>query len=1269
MEPTNDLRVRELLLEAMEKSSRERPGFLDQACGEDRQLRHEIDSLLAGLERATDFMALPTMNETAPAAAPVASEHTESPGMQIGRYKLLQLIGEGGFGSVFMAEQQHPIKRRVALKIIKLGMDTKQVIARFEAERQALAMMDHPNIAKVLDAGATGTGRPYFVMELVRGVPITEYCDENKLSTHQRLELFMAVCRAVHHAHQKGIIHRDIKPNNILVTLNDGAAMPRVIDFGIAKATNARLTEQTYFTEYRQLIGTPEYMPPEQAQMSLQDVDTRSDIYALGVLLYELLTGSTPFEATKLRSMAYEQMQKTIREAEPPKPSTRLSTLGAMLATVAAHRSADARKLRQQVRGELDWIVMKCLEKARDRRYDSAADLAADVQRHLDDEPIMARAPGRIYQFKKLVRRHKLGFAAAASVVAALVLGFGMAMYGLIRAKIDRNIAIAARIYADEQKTLAENRAQEAHLRFAEGLVSQGDALSLAGHWLQARDRYVEAYTRLIDLKRPVFLAEIGIWDTYRNAPDLLRFAGHSDEIRSVAISPDGRTAISGSADNTLKLWDLCTGREIRTLRGHTDRVLSVAISPDGRTALSGSTDCTLRLWDLASGNPLATLTGHSAEIRSVAFSPDGRTALAGSESEDTTVKLWDLRTRKVLRPFIGHTARVVCVAFSSDGRLALSGSDDKTLKLWDVSTGHELQTFAGHTDTVRAVAISADGGMALSGSGDHTLKLWDLKTGDPLCTFKGHRGPIAVAAFSPDGQSAASGSYDGTIKIWDLGTGEDLRTIRAHSRAVAGLAFSPDGQMILSGSWDKSLKLWDIGPDIEARALRGHAGEVNSVVFSPDGRMALSGGDDWTVRLWDLSTGRELRRLSGHSVLSVALSPDGQKALIARQDKTIRLWDLMAMKEIRVLHGHSGAVTTVAFSPDGRTVLSGSEDKMLKLWDLSSGREVRSFSGHSEPVRSVAFSPDGRTALSGSNDQTLRFWDLDTGQQLCSFYGHLWGVFSVAFSPDGNTALSGGYDGAVKLWDVRAGKELRTLGAHSKAVTSVDVSPDGRTAVSGGRDHCVKLWDLSTGRELRTLDGHSGSVRSVAFSRDGRVILSASDDKTIRVWDFFRGGRYLEFESQLAAASGKSPSDPAALMTLGNWYAFRGQSKWAVELLEKAQAGGADVPAITLARCYWELGRTEDARRCFQRALKSAENPQDGFYLGLCLQALDGPVIATDSSDVCWSFLLVGVAHYRAGHAERAIEYALRGLAFPLRSASPAPCILRASCTSTAQR
>ena len=452
--PASSAHERELALFALalEQPPTNRQAFLQAVCGKDNDLLERLEALLAGHEQRDDLLSPDGGLPKAPLKRGLGEAPDEAVGQTLGRYKLLERVGEGGCGVVYVAEQSEPVRRRVALKVIKLGMDTRQVVARFEAERQALAMMDHPNIAKVFDAGSTDTGRPFFVMELVRGTRITDYCDQAQLTTRERIDLFIQVCQAIQHAHQKGIIHRDIKPSNILVTLHDGVPVPKVIDFGIAKATEGRLTDKTVYTQLHQFIGTPAYMSPEQAEMSGLDIDTRSDIYSLGVLLYELLAGSPPFDPKELMEAGLDAMRKIIREKEPARPSTRLGTLTREeLTTTAKRRSTEAPKLVHGLQGDLDWIVMKCLEKDRQRRYETASGLAADLNRHLSDEPVVARPPSAFYKTQKFIRRNKLVFAAGVAITTILVLGIAVSLWQAARANRAAQRALKAEAAAQER--------------------------------------------------------------------------------------------------------------------------------------------------------------------------------------------------------------------------------------------------------------------------------------------------------------------------------------------------------------------------------------------------------------------------------------------------------------------------------------------------------------------------------------------------------------------------------------------------------------------------------------------------------------------------------------------------------------------------------------------------------------------------------------------------------------------------------------------------
>jgi len=584
-------------------------------------------------------------------------------------------------------------------------------------------------------------------------------------------------------------------------------------------------------------------------------------------------------------------------------------------------------------------------------------------------------------------------------------------------------------------------------------------------------------------------------------SPEILIQLGHAGAVQSVAWSPDGKTLASGSADNTVKLWDGGSGQLLYTLSGHSSVVLSVAWNSDGKTLASGSSDNTVKLWEAGSGQLLRTLGGNFSSVTSVAWSPDSKTLASGSE--DGTVKLWDAGSGQVLRTLSEHSSAVLSLAWSPDGKTLASGSEDKTVRLQEAGSGQLLRTLIGHSSFVWSVAWSPDGKTLASGGADNTVKLWEVVSGQLLRTLIGHSSDVLSVAWSPNGETLAGGSEDHTVKLWEAGSGQLLRTLSGHSSEVWSVAWSPNGKTLASGSGDNTVKLWEGGSGQLLRTLNGHSGDVLSVAWGPDGKALASGGGDQTVKLWEAGSGQLLRTVRGHSkeVRSVAWSPDGKTLASGSGDHTVKLWNASSGQLLRTLTGHSDDVWSVAWSPDGKTLASGSRDHTVKLWEAASGTLLRTVSDHSNSVLSVAWSPDGKTLASGTSDNTVKLWEAGSGRLLRILSGHASSVLSVAWSPDGETVASGGVDRKVKLWAMGSGQLLRTLSGHSSSVSSVAWNPRGKTLASGGGDHTVKLWDAESGQLLRTLSGHSSEVLSVGWSPDGTTLASGSSDASMRQW------------------------------------------------------------------------------------------------------------------------------------------------------------------------
>ncbi len=1115
---------REIFFEALEMTTPEaRAAYLQGACGKDVTLRRKVDGLLRE-HLANDSLLAGLALEEERGTIKLNPAPAEAPAQVIDRDKLLEQIGEGGMGEVWMAEQREPIKRRVALKIVKLGMDSRQIVARFEAERQALAMMDHPNIAKIFDAGTTDSGRPYFVMELVRGIKITEYCDQNQLSTRERLNLFILVCQAIQHAHQKGVIHRDIKPSNILVTLHDGVPVPKVIDFGIAKATQQELTDKTVFTQFQQFIGTPAYISPEQAEMSGLDIDTRADIYSLGVLLYELLVGQTPFDAKEMMQGGLDALRQIIREKEPLRPSTRLNTLqGEARTTAGKRRQTDVSKLMRQLQGDLDWIVMKCLEKDRTRRYETANGLAADLKRHLNNEPVVARPPSQLYRFQKMVRRNKLAFAAVASVAMVLVLGVTVSTWQAIR-------ATQAKHEANEQRQFADKSAHEAR---------QAEQNAEAQRKLAETQRNVAVKQRkLADMQLALQAWEEG---------DLQRA---NDWIEASRPAPGEAPAFEWRY-----LRKLCQDQSIETL-GSSNHPYRSAQFVD-RDVLLLNDEKTLTLHDVSRGKEQLLLEDPDG-IRRPAYC-SGNTNLLATVTDDNRIKVWDLAARCVQMEFAGHPRSINAIAFSRDGRWLASTSSDKSVKLWDVESKNRepVRTLHLYSHQGIGVAFSPDGKQLFSSGTESSIRAWDVATGtEAAAPLEGHTAWIRTLAASPDGLWMASGSSDGTVIVWNVISRKPERRLVGHSAAVVCVAFSPDGRTLASVGGDRAIRLWDFKTGQQRSPLRGHKGWVNWLSFSPDGRRLVSRSQDGLVKLWQPTPGPEGDVLTGipEWMQHVALSVDGRHlASVAIGGFAAYLWDLPT-RSVTLLAGHSNAVVGVAFSPDGRILATGSHDQTVRLWDVSDQKVVATLTNEF-PVGSLAFSPDGRTLivggsmyhfLEGDRDRGgLQFWDLPSQQATGTIQGTASNIISIALSANGSLLATGERSGSVSLWDAQTRQLLRRfesqsggqvnslafsptepllaacdpkgiiglyntttlealsppLKAYSLRMMSLAFSPDGRTLASAGDGGGVMLWDVASRQVALRLKGHVGTGCGVAFSRDGNLLASCGFDATVRLW------------------------------------------------------------------------------------------------------------------------------------------------------------------------
>jgi WD40 repeat protein/serine/threonine protein kinase/tetratricopeptide (TPR) repeat protein len=1258
---------REIFIAALQKEDpAERQAYLDESCAQHPELRRQVEHLLRLHEGAGSFLEKPAAESAATEASPDAGNGAavpEAPGMRIGPYKLIGLIGEGGMGTVWMAQQTEPVKRLVAIKLVKAGMDSRQVVARFEAERQALALMDHPNIARVLDGGTTSTGRPYFVMDLVKGVPITRHCDEHHLTPRQRLELFIPVCQAIQHAHQKGIIHRDLKPSNVLVAQYDGKPVPKVIDFGVAKAAGSTLTEKTLVTGFGAIVGTLEYMSPEQAEINQLDIDTRSDVYSLGVLLYELLTGTTPLYRKRLLETKLLEVLRQIREDDPPRPSTRLTSTEE-LPRIAASRGLEPGKLSGLLRGELDSIVMKSLEKDRSDRYETAGALAADVGRYLDDEPVQACPPSTWYRFRKFARRHKAGVLATASLSLGVLLALcGLA--GALLVLVHSNARITQAKGRTEDALFREKRAGEtvARARAAavadayRALLGETQALRLArpGGWREAvleklrRLALMDTQERNLAELRSEAVACLAQVD----AREVLRLEGHTELVYGLDFSPDSKTLASAGYDGRLFLWDLTDGHLVRKVSdpGASGQRFwsSVAPLPAARFRPSGGylayTTWGQRVASVGCGEPPSALPDvhGSAPPRDLAFDRNGK-VLAVSWG-DGHVGLYDARTGALQRlvavepPGIGF---YMPIALCPRGDLLATRGAGETVQLDAVGTdGAAGKPLGHHAGRIRSLAFSPDGTRLASASDDRTIKLWDVDRGQEVLTLQGHTSKVTSVAFAPDGEVIATGGDDQTLRLWDARTGQSLLVLYTSAGAPEVVAFSRNGAFLAAGFY-KAAVVYRLAGRLE-RHLPGHGFWTPSLAFHPRRPVLASSSRDNDVTLWDVAAGVELQRVKGFAapIGNLAFSPDG-RLLAAAPFARLRMPYYMMSDAVFLLETESGRerqripgpyTAGIAFDASGRRLALGERDGAVSLFDIALGKVVHRWKAAPGWICDLAFLDEGSQLLVGEVGGCLRVWDVPGGHILHQVILPR-GLPRFAVDRARRHVAAADSGGTVRILALPG---LRVLGSLDRPVEPGSLafafSSDGRWLAVGGEDRRASIYDAQTFQKVLQLPPKSGALYDLAFQPGRPALAIGSMEELLTVWDLARvesalAGIGLGFGEAPPAQRSEKSQDPPLSLILG----FRGS----VERTRPVEV------------CFWFL---EDVLRtnpdqpevCMELAWIQVMGPAEfrdaPKALGLARRALE---LAPDQP-LCQNTL--GIVYYRLGRWQEAIE-ALRASA-----------------------
>jgi YD repeat-containing protein len=1043
----------------------------------------------------------------------------------IGAYRVVRRLGEGGMGLVYFAEQSVPIRREVALKVMKPGMNSRQVLARFESERQALAMLNHPGIAAIFDAGTTEDGRPFFAMEYVPGTSINAYCDERRLPVAERLELFLQVCAAVQHAHQKGIIHRDLKPSNILVTRRDDLPFVKVIDFGVAKATAFRLTDRTLDTQLGLVLGTPEYMSPEQAGATRFDVDTRTDIYSLGVVLYELLAGIKPFERQDLRVAAVLEMLRVLREVEAPRLTTRISSLGAAAAEIAQRRQTDVRSLARQLHGDLEWITLRTLDKDPAHRYASVSELAGDVRRHLQDEPLISGPPSLTSRVLKFGKRHRaLAFTAAgvvASMLAASVVS-SFFWFSAERARREANRQLISALVARGMGLVDSADPLRGLVYLTHALKLEQDAARQRVH--RMRIAAVGARTpRLVRLwNHGALLGPLGfattadgviatggidgvarLWSVEQNG--VVRTLRHGAVIIVVDLTTDGTRLLTAGEDDVARVWHTATGEHVGEPLRH--RALSTAtFSPDGRFVATGSRDGTVRVWDASTGASLCE-GSHKEAISRVRFAPDSQRLL--TVSDNGSIGVWTLpRCAAAFQPLRHDTSYAAsAAAFSPDGRLIATAAPDKTARLWDAMSGRPAMPPLRHTDNVVSTEFNKDGTLLFTTTVDRMTTVWRVLDGTTV--FSRQSSSVPRAADVGAQGILATGSGGGDVDVW-MPDGKRLALL-PHSNS-SSVSFLPSGRFLVTAARDGLLRVWDIAPSLpRPPALQMNEGDgAYQLAFSPDGKsLALTTLSAAAIRIFNVENGVP-EGPPNRPVWDFDFSPDGRRLATASRQKA-RVWDVHTGEPVSPIV-ELMRILRVKFSPDGKTVAVAGGDRAgdLRVWDAASGSTRFDPVRLDNPTGSLEFTRDGRRLLTATTlrQGNLTLWNVATGK-IEARASHSMGSATqfAKINQAGTEVWSVGDDQQVRVWRLSGGgsdpaPKLQVGGAP----TTLQLSPNDQTVAVGTYGGEIRVADTRTFAVSAWPMRHAGLIYTLSFSRDSSVLVTTAGDGMARVWDVASG-------------------------------------------------------------------------------------------------------------------------------------------------------------------